>query len=209
MKLYILFFAIMTLGLHATAQTQAETYIKEAQAYLAQKDYKQAQLSLQDAINDLNSLIAKQIGESLPAEINGLKASGEADNSGAMGLMGGGLHISKNYQHPSKPENQADVVIMANSPLMSMMGMYLNNPAMLGQGAKSCRVGSTRAVIKTEMTDYYADNGTSKQIRSSELQIPLTQTLITITMRGFASEAEELAFASKLDVEKLRTALGE
>ena len=209
MKQYAILLAILTISLDAATQTQAETYIKEAQGYLAQKDYKQAQMSLQDAINDLNALIAKQIAESLPAEINGLKASGEVDNSGAMGLMGGGLHITKNYQHPTRSENQADVVIMANSPLMSMMGMYLNNPAMMGQGAKSCRVGTTRAVIKTEMTDHYDDNGTSKKIRSSELQIPLTQTLITITMRGFASEAEELAFASKLDVEKLRTALGE
>jgi hypothetical protein len=210
MKLYILLLAIMTIGLQATGQTQAETYIREAQGYLAQKDYKQAQMSLQDAINDLNNMIATQVAESLPTEINGLKASGENSiNNGAMGMMGGGMHITKTYQHPTRSENQADVVIMANSPLMSMMSMYLNNPAMMGQGAKSCRVGTTRAVIKTEMTDDYDDNGGSKKIRSSELQIPLSQTLITITMRGFATEAEELAFASKLDIDKLRTALGE
>jgi hypothetical protein len=33
--------------------------------------------------------------------------------------------------------------------------------------------------------------------------------LITINLRGFASEADELAFATKLDIENLRTALGE
>jgi hypothetical protein len=59
------------------------------------------------------------------------------------------------------------------------------------------------------MTDFYDDSGASKQIRSTELQIPLTQTLITINLKGFATEADELAFAGKLDIEKLRVALGE
>jgi hypothetical protein len=53
------------------------------------------------------------------------------------------------------------------------------------------------------MDDYYDDNGSSKKIRSSELQIPLNQTLITINLKGFATEAEELAFANKLDIDKL------
>jgi hypothetical protein len=59
------------------------------------------------------------------------------------------------------------------------------------------------------MEDYYGDNGGSKQIRSSELQIPLNQTLVTIQMKGFASEQEELAFAGKLNLDQVKTLLGE
>ncbi len=203
----------MALSLRAMSQEQAATYIKEAQDYLTKKDYKQAQLSLQDAINDLNNVIGKQITESMPAEINGLKAEAGDDNSsvnmGAMGVMGGGMAISKKYQHPTKKENTADISILANSPMMSMMNMYMSNPSMMGQGYKSVRVGTRRAIMKTENQDWSDDNGNSKQIRSSELQIPLTQTLITITLKGFATEADELAFANKLDIEKLRVALGE
>ena len=50
------------------AQSQAEAFIKEAQQFLAAKNYQQAQLSLQDAINDINTIIAVQIGDALPAE---------------------------------------------------------------------------------------------------------------------------------------------
>jgi hypothetical protein len=197
-------------GLNLSAQSQAETYIKEAQDFLAQKNYKQAQMSLQDAINDLSVILATQIAESLPDEVNGLKSTGdESADAGAMGMMGGGMTIQKNYAHPTKKENTAELMIIANSPMMAAMNMYINNPAMLGQGYKSVRVGSRRAILKNEMEDFYDDNGTSKQIRSTELQIPLSQTLITINMKGFASEAEELAFANKLDIEKLRIALGE
>lgn len=194
----------------AFSQSQADAFIQEAQGYLAQKEYKQALLSLQDAINDINNLVAVQIAESLPAEINGLKAEGQGEvNNAAMGMIGGGMQITKRYQNAAKKENEAEVMIMANSPMMATMNMYLGNPTMLGQGYKSVRLGTRRAILKTEMSDYYDDNGSSRQIRSSELQIPLTQTLITINMRGFATEADELAFANKLDIEKLRLALGE
>ena len=210
MKYIILFIMVLGASGHLTAQSQAETYIKEAQAYLASKDYRQAQMSLQDAINDLNNILAQQISESLPNEINGLKATGDNSiNTAAMGIMGGGMQISKTYRHDSKKENDADVQIIANSPMLGAINMYMTNPAMMGQGAKSVRVGTRRAILKSEMSDFYADNGSSMQIRSTEIQIPLTQTLITLNLRGFASEADELAFAGKLDIEKLRIALGE
>ena len=210
MKSYTFLFVMLCFSVQLTAQSQAETYIREAQTYLAAKDYKQAQMSLQDAINDINNVLAQQISESLPNEINGLKASGDNNvNTAAMGIMGGGMQISKSYRHDTKKENDADVQIIANSPMLGAINMYMTNPAMMGQGAKSVRVGTRRAILKSEMSTYYADNGSSMQIRSTEIQIPLTQTLITLNLRGFASEADELAFAGKFDLEKLRIALGE
>ena len=204
----LLFFTCATLiSLQLTAQSQAETFIQEAQCYLANKEYKQAQLSLQDAINDINMLLAKQVAESLPAEINGLKAEGEDEvSTGAMGMIGGGMQITKRYRHETKPENDAEVQILANSPMLSMMNMALTNPSMLGSDYKSVRVGTNRAVLKTEQQD--SGNGSAK-MRSTEIQIPLGQTLITIRTNGFATEQDELAFATKLDLPKLKTALGE
>ncbi len=208
MKSILASIVCILVGFGVSAQSQAETFIKEAQQFLAEKNYQQAQLSLQDAINDINNIIAVQIGEALPAEINGLKSDEAADvNSGAMGMMGGGMSITKNYSHPSKKENEAEVQILANSPMLASINMFMSNPAMLGDGYKSVRVGTRRAILKSEMEDYY-DNGASKKIRSSELQIPLSQTLITINLNGFATEQEELAFAAKLDIDKLSALLG-
>ena len=82
MKKFIFFLFAALIGLRVTGQSQAETFIKEAQDFLVKKEYKQAQLSLQDAINDINMMLAKQVAESLPAEINGLKAEGEGEVSG-------------------------------------------------------------------------------------------------------------------------------
>ncbi len=209
MKSILVSIVCMLASFSVGAQSQAEAFIKEAQQFLAAKNYQQAQLSLQDAINDINNIIAVQIGEALPAEINGLKSDEAAEvNSGAMGMMGGGMSIVKNYEHPTKKENEAEVQILANSPMLASINMFMSNPAMLGEGYKSVRVGTRRAILKSEMEDYYDDGGTSKKIRSSELQIPLSQTLITINLKGFATEQEELAFATKLDIDKLSALLG-
>lgn len=205
MKKIALFLIAALFCLQVAAQSQAETYIKEAQDFLAKKEYKQAQLSLQDAINDINNLLAQQVAESLPAEINGLTADGDAEVIAAgMGMMGGGVQILKRYSNAAKQGNEAEVQIIANSPMIATMSMYMGNPGMLGPGYKSVRVGTTRAILKSETQDYG-----SGEMRSTEIQIPLGQTMITINARGFASEQEELAFAAKLDLEKIRTALGE
>jgi len=206
MKRIVFFLFIASIGLRATGQSQAEAFIKEAQDFLAKKEYKQAQLSLQDAINDINMLVAQQVAGLLPAEINGLKAEGDGEVSAAgMGMMGGGMQITKRYRNETKPENDAEVQIIANSPMLATMNMYLTNPAMLGAGYKSVRVGSIRAISKTDLQD--GDNDT--KIRSTEIQIPMGQTMITIQANGFATEQDELSFANKLELEKIRTALGE
>jgi hypothetical protein len=206
MKKMIFFIFAALIGLSVSGQSQAETFIKEAQDFIAKKDYKQAQLSLQDAINDINAMIAKQVAESLPAEINGLKAKGEGEiTAGGLGMLGGGMQITKKYSNETKPENEAEVQIVANSPLMASMNMYLTNPNMLGPGYKSVRIGSTRAIAKTDLRDSEA----AAKTRSTEIQIPLGQTMVTINANGFATEQDELAFANKLDLEKIRTVLGE
>ena len=205
MKKFAFFLFAALICIRVSGQSQAETFIKEAQDFLAKQEYKQAILSLQDAINDINLLLAKQVAESLPADINGLKADGDSEVSTAgMGMIGGGMQITKRYRNEAKEGNDAEVQILANSPLLSTLSMYISNPSMLGQEYKSVRVGATRAILKSEIED----DGTTKT-RSTEIQIPLGQTLIMVRANGFATEQEELAFATKLDLEKIRKALGE
>lgn len=184
------------------AQTQVDAFIKEAQGFLAQKNYKQAQMSLQDAVNELNTILARQLAEALPKEVGGLKSvdGEETVNTAALGMMGGGMQITKTYRNETKKENDAEIMIMANAPMLSSLNMFLTNPGMLGQGQKSIRIGTRRAILKTE-----TDNG----ILSNEIQVPLSQTLITFKLKGFATEQEAIAFATKFDLEKIKVLLGE
>ena len=98
----------------------------------------------EDAINEIDNVLALQIAEALPKEINGLAADeGETTNAGIMGMMGGGSQINKRYQNAKKPENLAELVILANAPMVNAMNMYLTNPSMMGPEYKSVR-GSAR-----------------------------------------------------------------
>jgi len=60
-------------------------------------------------------------------------------------------------------------------------------------------------VAKTDLQD----DGNGTKTRSTEIQIPLNQTMITVRANGFSTEQDELAFANKLDIEKIRTVFGE
>lgn len=199
MKTLFSFAAACLLSFALTAQTDADTFIKEAQTFLANKQYKDAQLSLQDAINQINLLMAEQVVAAMPDEVNGLKAESD-HNSSTAGMFGGGIQISKSYKNPSVDGNDVDVNIIANSPMLSAMSMYISNPAMLGPDYKSVRIGTQRAILKSEMND---------NSRSTEIQIPLSTTLITIELNGFATEAVELDFVNKLGIDKVKIALGE
>lgn len=205
-KFVLVFFSLVCYKVYS--QDPVQNFLKEASDFYGQKNYKQAQMSLQDAINELNKLMSEQVGNLLPTEINGLKEVAGGSSNTALGAMGGN-QISKQYKNPALEENEAEIQILTNSPMMSAMNMYLSNPALMGEGAKSVRVGSQRAILKTEMTDYYGNSDVSKKIRSTQIQIPLSQTLITIQAKGFANEQAELAFAAKLDFVKIKQAVGE
>ncbi|MBK9109628.1 MAG: hypothetical protein IPM92_14965 [Saprospiraceae bacterium] len=59
------------------------------------------------------------------------------------------------------------------------------------------------------MIDFYGNDDQVLKIRATQIHLPLGQTLVGFNLRGFASEQEELAFASKLDFGKIKIAAGE
>ncbi len=207
MKQIFLVLSLIT-GLLVRSQSSIDGYIKEAQTFLTQKNYKQAQLSLQDAMNEINNLLAKQIAEAIPSQIGDLKSVGEPEITNAT-MMGAGMQIMKTYKNAAKPEVSAEITILSNPSVIAGLTMFINNPSLMGQGQKSIRIGARRAIAKTEMEDRTDDKGITKQVRVTEIQIPLSQTMVTVKSIGLANEQEEQAFVSKIDLDKLKTLLGE
>jgi hypothetical protein len=157
--------------------------------------------------------LAQDVLNQLPAEVNGLKASKNDDNtnSAAMGMMGGGMSISRKYATDDNKQT-AEINIIANSPLVSSMTMFLNNPAMMnasGGNQKSVRVGTKRAMLKKESNTETDENGKEMQKQNFELSVVLGQTLVTVKGDGFANEQAFTAFYSKIDFDKISKALGE
>lgn len=193
------------------AQGQAETFINEALGHVKAKEFRAAQLSLQDAINEINSYIAQEVLSQLPLEIDGLKAEVSNDQSGgaAMAFIGGGTTISRKYEGANS-KNNAEVQIVANSPLVGTMSALFGNPMLMNSAnQKSIRVGTRRAMLNKNPSSEYDDNGVEKQVINYELQVILGQTLVTIKGEGFATEQAFVTFYQKIDFEKIAKTLGE
>lgn len=211
MRKLLLSMGLVAMSITLFGQGQAETYINEALNHVKAKDYKAAQLSLQDAINEINSYIAQEVLTQLPMEINGYKAQTDDDqsNSAGMAFMGGGTTITRTYSGATNKDN-VEINIMANSPLVSSMTALMGNPMMMnGANQKTIRIGSRRAILNKKTDTEYDENENEKQVTNFELQVILGQTLVTVKGEGFANEQAFTAFYQKIDFEKIAKTLGE
>ena len=117
MNKYVCLWITCMLSWSISAQSEIDKTILEAQGYLKQKNYKDAQIALQQAIALINNLMGKDLITALPTELNDMKANTSEDesNTGGMGMMGGGFTISRNYYLSTNSETSFKVNIVANS----------------------------------------------------------------------------------------------
>jgi hypothetical protein len=198
---YSLFFAFIAISLFS--QSDLDKSILEAQGYIKEKNYKDAQIALQQAIGYLYELMGKDLIAALPLTLNDMTANTTEDvnNTTAMAMMGGGFNISRNYKTAANDGTSIELNIAANSPLLSSITMMINNPMMLGSSSdagKSTKIGNRRSLIKSKPAD-----------KTYELMIPLVNSLITINGNNIKDEASFLAYVNKLEIEKIARVLGE
>jgi len=211
MRKLLLSMGLVAMSISLFGQGQAETYINEALTHIKAKDFKAAQLSLQDAINEINAYIAQEVLSQLPTEINGYKAETSDDQSNSMGmtLMGGGINITRTYNGATN-KDKVEINIVANSPLVSSMTALMGNPMMMnGANQKTIRIGSRRAILNKNSETEYDENENEKQVTNYELQVILGQTLVTVKGNGFANEQAFTSFYQKIDFEKIAKTIGE
>jgi hypothetical protein len=192
---FTLFFPVLSKAQEVTPQT----YIKEASDFLTAGNYKEAVNALQSAINGINGLMMGKVVESLPKEINGFTANTEDDNtnSGSLGMMGGGLTVTRTYRKADNTDNYFEISILGNSPMISSVNMLLSNPMfMTSSGGKELRYGTRKGVFKKESGDY-------------EFMMPLTASMITIKGYGFATETDFMNILAKVSFDNIAKSLGE
>ena len=124
--------------------------VKEA---YADKDYKGALDELEYLKVELQKLKRAEDLKLLPEPLEGWEKNiNEDKNAGMMALMGGGsapTTISADY---TKDAQTVTVSIMANSPLINIMGMMINNPAMMASkpGTEPYRYKRLKGMKKIE-----------------------------------------------------------
>ncbi len=114
------------------------------------KEYKIAVDELKFAMAQLEKLTHDENKKLLPPALDGWTM--KADDSGAqaaMSMLGGGTTIGANYQRNNE---KIHIQIIANSPMIAMVGMMINNPMMAAadENTKPYRYKRIKGIKKTE-----------------------------------------------------------
>ena len=161
-----------------------------------EKDYKAAIDELKFVTAQLQKLEAAENQKLLPPALEGwtLKKTDNSSNQMVMSMMGGGASMKARY---SKGQERVDIEIVANSPILAMMRMMMNNPAMMAGKAD------------TEPYRYKRIKG-MKKTGKTETEITLSiagQIMLKITGKNLKDVAVLEQYLDAMDMKKLKASL--
>lgn len=170
--------------------------MSEALKAYEEKDYKAAIDELKYVTIALQKLDQAENQKLLPEPLEGWTAK-EVDNNDsqmAMSILGGGSSMKAGYQRETE---QVDIEIMANSPMMAMMGMMINNPALASseKGTEAYRYKRIKGI---------------KKVKNDKTEITLLlagQIMIKVTGQKLQDPAVLEQYLDAMDMNKLKASL--
>lgn len=159
------------------------------------KEYKLAIDDLKFAIVQIEKLDNEENKKLLPNALEGWTATaGDNSAQAAMSMMGGGTSIQGIY---TRGTEHIEISIIANSPMLAMVGMMINNPALSG------------ADPTTEPYRYKRVKGIKKKEgKTTEITLILAgQIMIKLTGENLKDEAVLEQYLDAMDMKKLKISL--
>jgi hypothetical protein len=157
-------------------------------------DLESTRFALQEALNMVNQAIGQEILGLLPASFGGMEKTPDGDNVTGTNMGFAGLFVSRSYGSGNK---NASVEIVGDSPLMRGINALLTMPSFMSSdpNQKRIKIGSYKA-LQTKSTD-------EQGVVSWDIQLPLTNTLLTIKCTGVQNESEVTGMANTLPIDKI------
>ncbi len=193
MKKFILLFTVILLGVAVSAQNFDKQLASARTAY-SSGDLEDSHFSLQQALQELDMIIGKEVLKLLPENLDVLKVNSKDDNvTSNIGFVGATIHRSY-----GDAEKKADLQIISNSPLIASLNTILNLPLLGGmmrdENSKTIKVQGYKA--RMERSD--AGNGKFNY----KLDIPFSSALLTFSVDN-STESEITAMASKIPLKEI------
>jgi len=192
----IFFTLIIATGLATTciAQDFAKAIATAKTAYGAGK-LEDAHFALQQAMQEVDLTIGKEVLLLLPSKIDVLESVSKDDNvSSNIGFVGATIHRAY-----GKTGRKADISIISNSPLVSMINTTLNTPMLGGMlsggNIKTVKIQGYKAQLEKQP-------GSTSDKNSYQLQIPLGSALITFKVDD-CTDSDILQFADTIPLLKI------
>ena len=176
-----------------------EELFASAKAAYGEKKYGTAVADLNLLVSLINKIRVEVVQAALPAAPEGWTAENpSSDNAGMLAAFGGGFSVSRRYKKEGT-DGRVDLMVMADSPLVSMFSAMLKNPMLLqAQGATMIKIGKHRAIL-----EYEEDN------HSGEIKFLINANTALITVKGKQVEKSVLVgtFAKTIDIAALEKAI--
>jgi hypothetical protein len=193
MKKHSIFISILFFTLSVNAQDFSKDIADAKSSYAAGK-LADAHFSLEQAIQEIDMIVGKEVLKLLPAKMNDQSAVEKDDQVTAnVGFVGATVHRSYGDTTGSQVE------IISNSPLIASLNSFLNMPLVGGMMRNS-----TTKVVKIQgyksRLEKQGDNQNGKP--NYQLQIPFKSALITITANGMDENAV-MSFANSIPLDKI------
>lgn len=190
------YYLVLTVILFTAVAANAQDFSKDitaAKASYTSGNLADAHFSLEQAIQELDMIVGKEVLDILPKDFNGAAADEKQDQVAAnVGFVGATVH----RQYGDKG---SEVETISNSPMIATLNSFLNMPILGGMmrnsTTKVVKVNGYKARLEKDGDN---DDGTS----NFTLQIPLKSALITITGKG-TDENKLLSFANTIPIDKI------
>jgi hypothetical protein len=184
---HILFVAMMLVSCNIMAQDFSKSVTEARTAYASGK-LDDARAALQQSLNEIDLLVAKEVTKLLPEKLDALNHNAQEENiSTTTGIVGVSIH--RMYGTPDK---SATLDIIGNSPLTSSINAMLSLPFIGNSGdgsQKVIRVNGYKSILQKNIDENNKVNYT--------LQIPVNSTLITLEALN-STETEIVKYANLL-----------
>lgn len=159
------------------------------------KEYKVAVDELKFAMAQLEKLAQNDNKKLLPPALDGwTMKDDDSQTQAAMSMLGGGTTVGANY---TRGNESIHIQIIANSPMIAMVGMMINNPMMAAadENTKPYRYKRIKGIKKTEGGDI-------------EITLLLVgQIMIRLDGNNLKDSAVLEQYLDKIDMSKLKEAL--
>ena len=188
----ILFTAVF--AIHVQGQDFTKDMTTAKSAYDAGK-LEETHFALQQAMQEIDLIVGKEVLKFLPPKMDTLSINTRDDNVSAnTGFIGTTIHRS--YGTVAK---KADLTIISNSPMVSMLNTVLNTPMLGGMAGdantKTVKVHGYKARLEKKP-------GSTEDKNDYELQVPLGSALITFAVDD-CTDTQILAMANTIPLPQI------
>jgi len=193
MKSVIILIIISFLFNNLFAQEKVTPSLEKAKGAFNSGDMEEARFTLQQALTELDLVIAKEILKVLPTEMADYKAN-QDKNPITAESMGLGVYVERSYSKPGKEQSSLKIEVVDNSPMVAMINTFLSSPLM------SIAVTSGRKTVKIDNYKGMMEMDQESENMQCTIQVPFGDSLLTFTTTGIENEQKILSLAKLIKV---------